>query len=280
MCDSAEMTIRRVVAAVVAGVLMTPLAASPSYAAEPGFPTATFTLDRTTAYIEVIDGEQDRPIPQTFKITPHNVTDDVTAADDLVLELSRGDGSGFVATAFPCPGGTCTIEYDQPGTFTPQARLTDEDAHSTTINLPTVRVFRDTTDPVVRVIKPPKRKLHRISAWRVIRGTAVDRGVGVVRLDVAILQKRRGAWYYLEEYYVEATDTVRRHWVRGLRTEAATFSRYHPRSGSGHLVGNRWRTAWIRGLTRGPLVVRVDAMDANFFQTSYRKYAWVRLTRR
>jgi len=24
----------------------------------------------------------------------------------------------------------------------------------------------------------------------------------------------------------------------------------------------------------------VDAMDANFFQTSYRKYAWVNLTRR
>lgn len=276
------MTLSRVLAVVVAGALVALDAAAPSYAAEPGHPTGTFTLDRTTAHLRVVDGDQNRPYGEEFRITPSNVTDDETAPDDLVMEVSRGDGSGFRPAAFPCPdeGWDCVLTYRQPGTFTPQVRLTDEDANSTTINLPTVRVLRDTTAPVVRLLRPRPRLLHRISAWRVIHGTVVERGVGGVYLTVEVLQKRRGRWYFLQAFD-NGTETIQRRWVRGLRTEAATFNRFHPHSGLGYLVGGeRWRTQWITGLTRGRLVVRVFATDYNMRETGYPRLASVRLTRR
>ncbi len=274
------MTIRRVLAVVVAGALVALEVAAPSYAAEPGHPTGTFTLDRTTAHLRVVDGDQNRPYGEDFRITPSGVTDDETAPEDLVLEVSRGDGSGFTPAAFPCPNQGCVLTYRQPGTFTPQVRLTDEDANSTTINLPTVRVLRDTAAPFVRLIQPRPRLRHRISAWRVIRGTVVDQGVGTVELRVEVLQKRRGRWYFLQQYNGSDPNTIYRRWVRGLRTEAATFNRFDPYSALALFVGTNWRTVRIKGLTRGPLVVRVFAIDGNMRGTDFRKYASVRLTRR
>ena len=274
------MTIRRGLSATVAGALLVLEAAMPAMAAEPGHPSGTFTLDRTIAYLRVIDGDQSRPYGEGFRITPHDVTDDETAPEDLVLEVSRGDGSGFTEVPFPCTPQQCTITYDEPGSFSPHVRLTDEDGNVTNVDLPTIRVIRDTTAPVVRLTLPRPRARHRVSAWHVIRGTAID-GVGTASVDVEVLQKRRGRWYYLQQFYGKQTDTLSRRWVRGLPTEAATFAQRRPRSNITQLVGrDRWRTLWITGLTRGPLVVRVRAMDANFWETPYRKHAWVRLTRR
>ena len=277
------MKIRRVLAMVMVGALLVLEAATPSYAAEPGHPTGTFTLDRTTAYLRVIDGDQDQPVGETFRITPSGVSDDETAPEDLVFEVSLGDGGGFTERPFPCSAENraCLMTYDQPGTFSPQARLTDQDGQSTTFALPAVRVLRDTTPPVVRVTRPRPRLLHRVSAWRVIRGTAIDQGVGTANVDVEVLQKRRTRWWCYDLVPDSDGQGAHRRWVRGLRTEAATFAKCQPHSHIATLVGNRWRTAWIKGLTRGTLVVRVNAMDANFWQPKGApRYAWVRLTRR
>ncbi len=283
----------RVLAVTVAGALLVLEAATPAHAAEPGSPTGTFTLNRTLAYLHVIDGEQDRPYGERFRITASNLSDDKTAPEDLVLEKSRGDGSGFVPAAFPCSpdGFECSLTYTEPGTFTPQVRLTDEDGNSTTIDLPIVTVRRDLTPPVVHVIKPARKKLHRVSAWRRVRGTVFDQGVGgnfregepdgILSVKVALLQQRRARWWCYS-FVMTNPRTGQGHWawLKGLQTEAATFAKCRPFGIEAPVVtGIQWRTPWIKGLTRGPLVVRVNAVDFNLWETGYRKYAWVRLNR-
>ncbi|MET0837839.1 MAG: hypothetical protein ABWY19_03595, partial [Marmoricola sp.] len=134
-------------------------------------------------------------------------------------------------------------------------------------------------------------KLHRVSAWRVIRGTVYDAGVGgnfrpgepdgILSVDVALLQKRRARWWFYDYVRNPATNRYQWRWVKGLSTEAGTFTRFRPRGIEAPVVtGIRWRTPWIQGLTRGTLVVRVEARDFNFIVTNYRKYAWVGLNRR
>ena len=94
-----------------------------------------------------------------------------------------------------------------------------------------------------------------------------------------LLQKRGARWWY----YAYDRRVGRAHWFKGLRTEAATFENLHRLAGEftfHRLNGIRWQTRWIRGLKRGPLVVRAYAEDWNSNATNFRKYSWVRLNRR
>ena len=266
-------TVVRLYAAAVAVALLPLEVGSAAYGADPTYPTGTFTLDRTFTYASAPDGDVLGSQPPVV-VTRHEVTDDTTAPDDIQIVLDPNDGASgsFLWSAPYCPGDTCSLGFSRVGTFTPHALLTDEDGHTTIVDLPQVTVIRDLTAPVVRLTKPRPRLRHRISAWRVLRGTVSDRQIGVRSVSAGVTQKRHGRWFVYSDYD--------HRWHKGLRSEAATWR------GAGdfletELVGaHGWRTPRIPGLTRGRLVVRISADDKTLNFAPMRVAARVRLTRR
>ena len=270
------MTVRRALAVATVSSLLVLEAGAGASAAEPDptYPTGTFTLDRTSTYAFQPDGDILGTSPAVV-VTRSAVTDDETTPDYIQVVMYPGDGSDPQDwNPQWCPGATCQLQFYRLGTFTPKVSLTDGDGNTTTVSLPAVTVRRDSFAPVVRLTKPRPRLRHRVSAWRVLRGTAVDRGVGVRVILATVMQKRRGRWY-------SYTDIDQR-WRKGLRTEAATYKKFTPQSHTTPATedGARWHTPRIRGLTRGPLVVRVYADDGNINISRTRVVARVRLTRR
>ena len=92
-------TVRRVLAAGLAGALLVLEASIPATAAEPGHPSGTFTLHRTVAYLHEIDWEDGRFYDEEFYITATSLTDDETSAEELTVEASPGDGRGSSPSA-------------------------------------------------------------------------------------------------------------------------------------------------------------------------------------
>ena len=262
----------RLFASAVAVALLVLEVGSAAYGADPTYPTGTFTVDRTSTYALAPDGDVLGSDPVV--VTRRDVMDDTTAPDDIQIVLDPNDGASgsFLWSAPYCPGDTCSLGFSRVGTFTPHALLTDEDGHTTIVDLPQVTVIRDLTAPSVHLTKPRPRVRHRISAWRVLHGTVSDRGIGVRAVSAGVTQKRHGRWYVYSDYD--------HRWHKGLRSEAATWR------GAGdfletQLVGaHGWRTPRIPGLTRGTLVVRISADDNTGNFTPMRVVHRVRLTRR
>ena len=152
-------------------------------------------------------------------------------------------------------------------------RLTDEDNHTTEYTLPSVTVRPDHIAPTVRLTAPKPRLRHHKAAWRVIRGTASDSGIGLNWVKVIVLQKRHGWWYFYNPYQHQ--------WHKGLRTEAATNKKFGPPGGDAVLgAGHTWHSPRVHGLTRGPIVVRVWAQDDNANEFDAKILARGRITRR
>ena len=137
----------RLFASAVAVALLVLEVGSAAYGADPTYPTGTFTVDRTSTYALAPDG--DVLGSESVTVTRRDVMDDTTAPDDIQIVLDPNDGASgsFLWSAPYCPGDTCSLGFSRVGTFTPHALLTDEDGHTTIVDLPQVTVIRDLTAP-------------------------------------------------------------------------------------------------------------------------------------
>jgi hypothetical protein len=264
------MLTRRTIVSVTASAGLMLGVAGPTSAADPAYPTGTFRLDRTSTFLFYNPIDDSDPYA-SVTVSRSDLHDDATSAADLVTEVDPGDGRG--PHRWSCSADACTISWTSTGTFTPQARLTDEDGHTTIYTLPQVTVLPDHTAPTARLTQPRHQLRHRKAGWRVIRGHASDSGIGLNFVKVIVLQKRHGWWYFYKPY--------QHTWRKGLRTEAATNRKFGPPGGDAALLpGHAWRSPRTIGLTRGPIVVRVWAEDLNGNDFGAKVLARGRITRR
>ena len=273
---------RLVVAVVVAGSFLV-LDAGAAGAADPAYPTGSFAVAKTTAY--VLHGDYESPEVAFVPVTRLSLHDDATPVDQLSVVLYPDDGASGQPWTWRAGSDTARIVYgggdvndpqpwaDINGTHNPYVTITDADGHTTRVDLPAVTLVDDRTPPVSRITWPKRRDRHTIHAWRFIRGTSVDTGVGLNETYISVLQKRHGRFWV----YNDQTGK----WRRGLRTEAATFKKL-VKVGGGVVQpwATHWRTRYIHGLTRGRLVIRVWSMDRELNTGDPTVAARITLTRR
>lgn len=215
-------------------------------------PTGTFTVAPTRAWLEFDfldfdEGELAKSASVTIK--------QVAVADDSSSTITRRvrAESGGAWKAWPT-GSTTMVTYSKAGTFTPEVELTDGFGNVGTVALSQVIISDDSSAPVVRVTRPAPALRDRVAGWRVIRGTATDTGTGVDAVLVMLVQKRGGTWY--------AYHFRKRTWLKGRTGQIATLT--HTKARPAVLSTNsldRWRTARIRGLRTGKIVIRTAAFD-------------------
>ncbi|GAA4818013.1 hypothetical protein ACFQ0K_09475 [Nocardioides caeni] len=209
-------------------------------------PEGSFQLSRTTAFLSYL-GDEEEPASAAFSITQVSVDPDTVSRSVL-----PGDGSAARDWAADTP---FHLTYSRAGKFTPVVRLTDEFGNTSDVALPTVWVRLDDIAPTVRITRPARPGLA--SSWRVIRGTSSDVGNGVVMVGAFVAQKRGRIWW--------TYDFSKRRWLEGTSALQRTLakSRAQP-SFTEPTRSGAWRTAAIRGLTRGTLHIEAIAFDADF----------------
>lgn len=292
---------RQIVAtAVVAAFLALDVAgaagASPA-APDPTYPTGSFTIPQPTEY--VLSNGFDYESSQV-PLVVSSLSDDTTPADEIVVRIYAGTTLGRSADGEVLPAGSPEPRvrfgggldedpypyFKLAGTYHPYVTLTDKDDNTTRIDLPTVTLLEDRTAPVTRLTLPRKNRRDTKMAWRYIRGTIRDAGIDRpgsynsygAYADVALLQKRHGLWYLYECYSPDPSK--HRTWCKGRSTVAATLKKFPSAGNSARSVGGtRWRTAYTKGLTRGPLVVAIQGSDCNFNSTPLRIAARTTITR-
>ncbi|WP_151084622.1 PKD domain-containing protein [Nocardioides cynanchi] len=196
----------------------------------------------------------------TFDATPHNawtafttvtvtqatLGDDYSPADHITKSVDWGDGS---APTDWTGATSVTHVYTKAGSFTPMVTLTDE-AHNATspISSSAVTVTTDSAAPVLKLLLPAS--LHSVRAWKTLRGTANDAGVGVKKVSLRAVEKRGTAWFA----YQRTTKT----WVK-----AATKAKAFAKTGALSMTTSASH-AWagkLVGLRKGVLVYKVKATD-------------------
>jgi hypothetical protein len=274
---------RLVVAAVVVGSFLA-LDAGMAGAADPTYPTGSFAVAKTTAY--VLHGDYESPEVAFVPVSRLSLHDDTTPADQLAVVLYPDEGADGQPWTWSPDYDKARIVYgggdildpqpwaDINGVHHPYVTITDTDGHTTRVDLPAVTLVDDRTPPVSRVTWPKKRVRHTIRAWRFIHGTTTDTGVGPNDTYVTVMQKRHGRyWVY---------RGVTRKWQKGKRTAAATLHalRNFVDTPLVQASPSHWRTKYIRGLTRGRLVVWVQSLDIELNMNHPHIAASVTLTRR
>jgi 5'-nucleotidase len=107
------------------------------------------------------------------------------------VTVAWGDGA---ITTMSGNVGVVAHAYPKAGTFPVRVTLFNKAGAGTPVTVGTVKVTKDTSRPVVTV-NPPKNA-EKASSWSKITGTATDKGVGVARVRVKLIEQRAGKWYY------------------------------------------------------------------------------------
>lgn len=199
-------------------------------------PTGTFGLVRTTKV--------------WAKFTPVTVTqsalsDNWTPANKIIRSMNWGDGNVQTWTV----GTSLRHVYAVGGTFTPKLTLTDEASNATVVTFTAVTVTADKVAPKVSLIVP-KVGLRMVRSWQVVRGKAVDAGVGMGTARVRVIEKRGTAWYsYLpaKKAWTKAGTRVRAMKLAGLATLKPGLT-------------GVWSLR-LKGLKRGTLVIQYSGVD-------------------
>jgi len=183
-----------------------------------------------------------------------------TSLDDTCGGTCAGSPAAKITRVVSWGDGTTTIwaagavvakhVYRAAGTFTPSVRLTDEVAKSTQVALPAVTVKVDKAAPTVS-LTAPKTGLRMVRSWKVLKGRAVDAGVGMGKVRVRVVEKRGSIWY--------AYLPAKKSWVKGGSTrfqamQLAGMARVSPWS------NGRWQLRLVN-LRKGTLVIRFSAAD-------------------
>ncbi|GAA3947379.1 ExeM/NucH family extracellular endonuclease [Actinoplanes auranticolor] len=108
-------------------------------------------------------------------------------------KVSVAWGDGATSTMSPNVGSAAHV-YPKAGTFTVKVTLFNQAGAGTPVTVGSVRVTKDTHKPVVTFTVP--KNAGKASAWSKITGTATDKGVGVARVRVKLIEQRNGKWYY------------------------------------------------------------------------------------
>lgn len=255
---------RRLIAIAALGALLILDVGAAAHAADPTYPTGSFTPVQPSRYLLYNPNDDSDPYA-SFDIRRISLADDETAPEDLVTQIVPGDGRAAVTLPCytPAPAGetsygmVCFVSYDRAGTFHPEVRLTDEDGHTTTYMIGPLRVLADETAPTARLTSPKAkpRLRHHKSAWRVMRGVAYDSGIGLNYVQVVVLQKRRGWWWIYTGY--------RNRWRKGARTEWSTHRTFGPPGTQAAQRDNGTWSVLTKGLTMGRISVRVFVEDRN-----------------
>lgn len=206
-------------------------------------PTASYRLDRTSAYLTGGDLTSDEEPGADFVITQ------VQGSGYVSRTVVAGDGSPAAAWK---TGDAFVLSYAKAGVYTPHVLLVDQFANTRDVALPAIRVLEDSVAPTVRIQRPAKP--GRASSWRVVRGTASDDVSGVAGVVAFVLEKRGSIWW--------AYDFGKRTWVKGTasRQESLLETEAEPALAQVNARG-RWRTPAINKLQKGLLHIEAVGVD-------------------
>ncbi|GAA3341849.1 ExeM/NucH family extracellular endonuclease [Amorphoplanes nipponensis] len=159
------------------------------------------------------------------------------------VSVAWGDGATTVMSANT---GSAAHVYPKAGTFTVKVTPFNAAGAGTPVPVGTVKVTRDTVKPVVTLSVP--KSPAKTSSWSKVTGTATDKGVGVARVRVKLIEQRNGKWYYYTgRTWVKTTS-------KSKASAKATVITVTPTA----------RGAWsagIRGVKKGTLTVSYWASD-------------------
>jgi len=174
------------------------------------------------------------------------LSDDFSPANRVVRSVVWGDG---VVTPWTT-GLSLNHVYKVGGTFTPRVTVADEAGNTTTVDSAAVTVLVDKVAPKVS-LTVPKTGVRMVRSWKVLKGRAIDYGVGIGKVRLRLVEKRGTVWY--------AYKPAKKVWVKGGSTRVkavklAGLARVTP-----------WRTgAWqfrVANLRKGTLVIQYSAVD-------------------
>lgn len=174
------------------------------------------------------------------------LSDDFSPANKVARSVIWGDG---VVTPWTT-GLSLSHIYKVGGTFTPQVTLADEAGNTVTVDSASVTVAVDAVAPKLS-LTVPKTGVRMVRSWKVLKGRAVDYGVGMGKVRLRLVEKRGTIWYA----YLPAKKV----WVKGGSTRVkavklAGFARVAPST------TGAWRFR-VANLRKGTLVIQYSAAD-------------------
>ena len=209
-------------------------------------PSATYSLDRTSGYLLL---NFDANSLDEFESARFVITQKQADSEIVSRKVSAGDGSAVKTWS---GGQTFDLSYTKAGNFTPSVTVADQYGNTQVITLPAVHVLADNTPPKLKITKPAKAS--RIKSWRVIRGTASDKGTGIDSIVVGVMEKRGAYWW--------AYDSHHHRWLKGSKSRAKTNKHTEAWPLTARLTRNgHWHTATIRGLRAGELYIQALGFD-------------------
>ena len=201
-------------------------------------PLGTFTTSPASAW-EVVT---------TVNVTQTSLSDDFSAAGDVLRWVDWGDGGGPLAWTGAV---SASHVYATAGSYTPQVILKDEAGNVRQVAAQPVTVVADTVVPVVKLIVPKKAVADEVGSWKRLAGTATDaKGTGVDTVGVLAIEKRASGWFF----YKAGAKT----WAKAA-TKAKAWKRAKAAVAEPNAKG-AW-TVRVSGLKQGTLFVRATATD-------------------
>jgi PKD repeat protein len=184
----------------------------------------------------------------TVSVTQTSLSDDFSAAADVLRWVNWGDGSAVEAWTTSV---SASHVYATAGVYTPQVVLKDDAGNTRAVAAEAVTVEADTVVPVVKLVVPKKGVADEVGSWKKLLGHATDdKGTGVASVSVLAIEKRATGWYFFK-----ATSKT---WVK-----AATKGKAWKRAKAAVVVPTAkgdWAVR-LTGLRKGTLFVRASATD-------------------
>ena len=201
-------------------------------------PVGTFTTSPAKAW----------QVLTTVSVTQTSLSDDFSAAADVLRWVNWGDGSAVEAWTGSV---SASHVYATAGIYTPQVVLKDEAGNTRAVAAEAVTVEADTVLPVVKLVLPKKGVADEVGSWKKLLGHATDaKGTGVASVSVLAIEKRATGWFFFK-----ATSKT---WVK-----AATKGKAWKRAKAAVVVPTA-KGDWVvrlAGLRKGTLFVRPSATD-------------------
>lgn len=174
-----------------------------------------------------------------------SVWDDASDPADIDRVVHWGDG-----TTTPWLGElTPSHVYEAAGDYLPKVELTDEAGKTTMVDTQAFVVAADEAAPTTRIKRPGKAKRRSVRAWRTVRGTVVDAGVGAKSVRVNVVQQRGRAWY--------AYRATTRTWVKAASKRGALRK---SRAAVVAPVDAAWKLR-VKNLRKGTIIVKARGYD-------------------
>jgi len=179
-------------------------------------------------------------------VVQSGLSDDFSPANKVARSVIWGDG---VVTPWTT-GVSLSHIYKVGGKFTPQVALADEAGNTATLDSAEVTVAVDKVAPKLS-LTVAKTGVRMVRSWKVLKGRAVDYGVGMGKVRLRLVEKRGTVWYS----YLPAKKV----WVKGGSTRVraaklAGLARVTPST------TGAWQFR-VANLRKGLLVIQYSAAD-------------------